>query len=115
MRLEDEVAPVGREALGRLRTRVCGQLAQLAPRGRDEVDIRPLSIAVAGEGDIAAIGRPYGLALIAGGRGQAARFAPRRRDRIDIPLIGKGDLPTIGRDARVAQPQRTLLSCQRSP
>ena len=73
-----------------------GQLACLTPRGSHDVDVRPRMIAIGGEGDVLAVGAPYGRAFIGRSGGEAASFPTLGRDRVDVALIGEGNGLAVG-------------------
>ena len=104
VRLEDDIPPVGSEALRDLRSRVRRQLSSISPGGWHDVDIGAKRIAVGGEGDLAPVGRPYRMALIGRARSEATSLAPRGGHGVDIPLVGEGDGLAVGRDGWIAKP-----------
>ena len=109
VRLEDQVATIGREGLRYFLPRVCRQLTCFAPTSRHQVDVRARGIAVRGESYVLAIGRPYGKALVGFGGGESTCFATGAGDGVDIALVSEGDGLAIGGNRWIAQPEWALL------
>src|SRR5207249_5953479 len=93
-------APVGHLVFG---LRVEGELRLAGAVGVHHVDLRGAG-AIAGEDDLAAVGREGGVAVVAGAArqpGEAAAIAP---DHVDVPrrragrLAGEDDLAPVGRE-----------------
>ena len=96
---------VRREGGRRLIVLVPRQPLGVTPRGRHREDVHG-SEAVGRESDRAAVRRPDRGDGVEPGRRQGDRVAARRRRGPDLPGIPERDAGSVGREGRIAQPER---------
>lgn len=100
-RVED--AAVGRDCLRIFGGRMGGQPAGDAAVAAHGVDTE-VAVAVGGEDDLSAVGRPHGARVVGRVGGQLHGASTFGGYGVDVALVGEGDGFPVGGDGRVAHP-----------
>ena len=103
---EDDVGIVG-EGQRRLGTAVGGEAACASAACIGHVHVGRAH-AVACECYEASVGAPHGMGVAGGAGGELPGVAACGGHCVDVALVGEGHRRAVGRDGRVAQPQRPL-------
>ncbi len=100
-----DLTAVGRERIGHLGGRMGRESGRRPARSGHREDVE-IAEAVAGVRHGFRIGRPYGSIIVTLVGGEASCLAARGGDGIDTALIGESHGATVGRNGRIAHPQR---------
>ena len=100
LRREEDAGPVRRPARPQVEEGVGGEAARLSCRELGDEDVE-VAIDVGGVGDLAAVGRPTGLGVVAGAAGDLVGRAALGGDDPDAALVSEGDGLAVGRPGRV--------------
>ncbi len=104
---EEHRLAVGRESHRMIIGRMVGEPFRRAASGRHHENIE-IAMTVGSKSDLAAVGRPYRLVIVVLAHRQRPGDAALSTDHINITFVAKRNLAPIGRNRRVAHPQRGL-------